>query len=377
MSSMKKKIKLFVDSHIFDDSLQGSRTYIKGLYSELIKSDLNVMFYFGAYDIENLRNEFGIHQNVRYVKYLTKNKYVRLTVDIPYNILKHRIDIAHFQYISPLFKLSREILTIHDVLFLDFPDLFPPGYRFKNKVLFNKSARRADYLLTVSEYSRQRISTHFGIKAGNIHVISNGISSQYFNYDRKLPDIKAKYNVDKYLLYVSRIEPRKNHVLLLKAFIELELWKKDYKLVLIGHKALNSPLFESSLTQLNDTIRKYIILVDESYGDELKSFYRNCALFIYPSLAEGFGIPPLEAVASKVPVLCSNTTAMGDFSFLGDNLFNPQLINELKEKILLSLNDGKRDFSSDSEYVRSKYNWNNSASEFVKIFLRNSRNPLH
>jgi glycosyltransferase involved in cell wall biosynthesis len=367
---MQNKIRLFVDSHVFDDSLQGSRTYIKGLYNELIKSDLNIEFYFGAFDIENLENEFGKHENVRYIKYHTRNKFIRLAIDIPYNILKYRIDIAHFQYISPLFKFSKEILTIHDVLFLDFPDLFPAGYRLRNKVLFRGSARKADYLLTVSEYSRQRISEHFGIKTEDIHIIPNGISDDYFNYYRKLPDIKTKYGLNMYMLYVSRIEPRKNHVLLLKAFEELELWKKGYKLVLIGNKALASPLFESCFRQLPDIVSKSVLVIDGSYGDELKSFYRNCSLFIYPSLAEGFGIPPLEAVASQVPVLCANTTAMSDFSFLGNGLFNPQSISELKEKINLFLDDGKKDFRSESEYVRTRYNWRNSASAFVKIILK-------
>ncbi len=367
---MQKKIKLFVDLHVFDDSLQGSRTYIKGLYNELIQSDLNIDFYFGAFNIENLKNEFGEHENVRYVKYQTRNKFIRLAIDIPYKILKYRIDIAHFQYISPLLKFSREILTIHDVLFLDFPDLFPAGYRFRNKILFRASARRADFLLTVSEYSRRRISEHFGINARDINIIPNGVSDDYFNYGRELPDIKTEYGIDKYLLYVSRIEPRKNHLLLLKAFEELELWKNGYKLVLIGNKALSSLLFERYFRQLPDIVTKSVLFIDGSYGDELKSFYRNCSLFVYPSLAEGFGIPPLEAVASQVPVLCANTTAMRDFSFLGNRLFNPQSISELKEKIILLLYDGKKDFSSDSEYVRSRYNWRNSASEFVKIILK-------
>ena len=335
----KKRIKLFVDAHVFDDPLQGSRTYLKGLYKELIRCSPDITFYFGSYYIENLKSEFGTYENTRYVKYITRNKYIRLTFEIPFIILKNHINISHFQYITPIFRFCEEILTIHDVLFLDFPDLFPPGYRFRNKILFRRSARKADFLLTVSEYSRQRISEHFNIGINKIHVVPNGIADEYFDYSRELPDVKVKYGLDRYILFVSRIEPRKNHILLLKAFTELELWKAGYKLLFIGSRALHSELFENYLDGLPEQIRKSVILIDNSYGNELISFYRNCSLSVYPSLAEGFGIPPLEAAASKVPVLCANTTAMRDFKFLRDGLFNPESVSELKEKIVMSLND--------------------------------------
>jgi glycosyltransferase involved in cell wall biosynthesis len=261
-------------------------------------------------------------------------------------------------------------VTIHDVLFLDFPDLFPYGYRIRNKILFSRSARRADYLLTVSEYSRKAISEHLNVKKEKIHIIPNGIADEFFELKKSLPDVKGQYMLDKYILYVSRIEPRKNHFLLLKAFTELNLWKEGYKLVCIGKEYIRSTLFFNYLDSLPEEIRKFVTIIERSQGDELISFYRNCRLFVYPSLAEGFGIPPLEAVASNVPVLCADTTAMSEYRFLGDRQFDPRSLDELKEKILKSLNSGQRDFRSEIEFVKVKYSWRNSAAQFKDLILK-------
>jgi|WetSurMetagenome_2_1015567.scaffolds.fasta_scaffold00001_378 glycosyltransferase involved in cell wall biosynthesis len=366
---MKNKIRLFIDAHVFDDAPQGTRTFVREIYRELIKDQRNYTFFFGAHDIENLRKEIGEHDNVKYIRYISKNKFLRLSVEIPLFILLNRIDIAHFQYVSPLFKTCREIVTTHDVLFLDYKDLFPRSFRRINRFLFRHSATRADILLTVSDYSRSRISEHFKIKSENIHVIPNGVADEYFDYSRVMPDVKALYSLDRYILFVSRIEARKNHLFLLRTFIDTGLWKNGYKLLFIGCKSVNSDPFFNELSSLPEDIRKSIVHIERSYGDELISFYRNCSLFIYPSLAEGFGIPPLEAIASKVPVLCSKTTSMSDFTFLADRFFDPNSSSELSEKISLALRSDPGDFKSDIEYVRENYNWRKSAAKLSGIIL--------
>lgn len=361
------RIKIFIDAHVFDDSLQGSRTYLSGLYNELIKINPTVDFYFGAYAVRNLTREVSSRENVHFVKYSSRNKFLRLLFIIPYILLRYKIDIAHYQYISPFIKLSKEIVTIHDVLFLDYPDLFPFGYRLRNKILFWISSKRADYLLTVSDYSRERISYHFKIEKSKIFVIPNGVNSEFFIVKEKLPDVKHQYGLDKYILYVSRIEPRKNHYLLIRAFVELGLWQKDYKLVLVGSRSLNVKSFDDYMNNLKDEIKNSVILIDEAHGELLRSFYRYCTLFIYPSLAEGFGIPPLEAAAEGVPVLCSGLTAMSDFTFFAEQLFDASSLITLKEKITQSLSSYTLDICRTKEYVMEHYNWKRSADSFNTV----------
>jgi glycosyltransferase involved in cell wall biosynthesis len=362
-----ENLNFFIDAHLFDGPFQGSRSYLLGLYSETIKRMDSVHFFMGARNIENLKKEFGDHNNMTFIRYLTGNKYFRLAVNIPWIIKKYKIDIAHFQYISPLFKFSKEILTIHDLLFLDFPESFPNSYRRRNRFLFKRSASRADLLLTVSEYSGSRISEHFKINKDKIFVVPNGILEKFFDRSVDFPDIRSKYGLDKYLLYVSRIEPRKNHSLLIKAFQELKMEDHGYKLIMIGTRSIPCRELESVLEELPEKTRKSILFLEDIKNDELISFYRNCSLFIYPSVAEGFGIPALEAMATGASIICSRATAMSDFEFIKARMFDPGSLAELKSLINHHLLSGKQNSENYSEIIRSKYNWKTISKRFVEI----------
>ena len=145
-------IKLLIDAHVFDGKYQGTRTYIQGIYSAMI-THKDIEFYFAAQNVSRLKSIFGIAENIHYIRLDATNSIWRLAWEYPRIIKKYKIDYAHFQYICPLIKCCKEIVTIHDLLFLDFPKYFPLSYRIKNRTLFMYSAKRADLLLTVSEYS--------------------------------------------------------------------------------------------------------------------------------------------------------------------------------------------------------------------------------
>ncbi len=196
-----KTIKIFVDCHVFDGNFQGTTTYLKGLYSELIK-DQKFHFVFGSRNINFLETIFGKHENVSYIQYKSTNKFYRLLFDIPRIIKTENIDYAHFQYVVPPFKKCKFIVTIHDVLFLDFPKYFPVGYRLKNNFLFKSSAKSSEIVLTVSEYSKKQIQKHFHIK--KITVTTNAVDPIFFEpYDKKQVknQIKEKFNVKDYFLF--------------------------------------------------------------------------------------------------------------------------------------------------------------------------------
>ncbi len=364
-------MRLLVDAHIFDDKFQGTRTYLHGLYSSLVKIAPEVEFYFAATDIDHLKQCFGDGDNVHYIRLSSHNKFMRLAIVFPRIVKKYSIDYAHYQYISPLFKSCKEIVTIHDLLFLDFPDYFPISYKIKNKLFFNRSAQRADLLLTVSDYSRQVVAKHFDIKLSNIHITPNAVSDYFLNKQEDSlvqVNIKQKYNLDKFILFVGRCEPRKNHYSLTKAVSELGLLSDGYKLVYIGKKDIPYPEHENLLNSLSETEKNNVLFLEGISNDELVHFYKNCSLFVFPSYAEGFGIPILEAAASGCRCLCSNYTAMNDFQFLGERLFDPSNIDELKQKIRKSL-DGRilPLASSEIDDLIAKYNWDSIAADFLRL----------
>ncbi len=368
-------IKLFVDAHVFDKEYQGSRTFIKEIYSQLAgKKDLAI--YLGACNIDILKDTFSDSGNINFIKYKSQSSVKRLLYDIPSILEKYKIDYAHFQYIVPPVKKCRYIVTIHDALFYDYPDEFPWRYKLSKKILFKQAASKADILTTVSSHSKKAIEKYLRPGNKSVHVIPNGVNKKYFlpynkSYSQKL--IKEKYGIEKFILYVSRFEPRKNHISLLKAYLDLKLFQQQYFLVFLGHKSLSIPEFESAFAGVPEEIRKFIFISSQINDEELLEFYRAASVFVYPSLAEGFGISPLEAGALKIPVICSNTSAMAEFSFFDATHIDPSNTDLLKRKLFELISDppDKKHLSSVSNIIYQKYSWEESAETFHKVLLDN------
>lgn len=357
-------MNLLIDCHVFDGKYQGTRTYLQGIYQNMVKYK-DIEFYFAAQDISNLKKYFGEDNNVHYIKFNTSSSIIRLVYEIPKIIKKYHIDYAHFQYVSPFVKTCKEIVTIHDLLFLDFPQYFSKIYRLKNNILFKRSAKRADMLLTVSEYSKSELINNFGILSSRILVTPNAVLP--IGRDFKKIDIKAKYGLDKFILTVSRIEPRKNHLMLLKAFVDLNLPQKGYKLMMVGTPDLTYKDFMDYYKKLDPSVKNTIIMQSVCFSD-LVALYQEADLFVFPSLAEGFGIPPLESLQYGCPLLCSNTTAMLEFNLPNDWTFNPNDEDELKEKILKLLSV-RPEIEGVRRILNLKYNWEKISADLYREII--------
>jgi glycosyltransferase involved in cell wall biosynthesis len=365
-------IKIFVDAHVFDGEFQGTLTYIKELYLKVLVFNPNARIYFGARNIENVKQYFKEFKNVEYITYSSKSSYKRIFIEIPEIIDRIQCTHAHFQYSIPLRKNvgCKYIVTIHDVLFNDFPKEFSLLYRLKRNAIFYLSAKRCDYLLTVSNYSKQKISKQYRIKEKEIIVTPNAVSEDFFLFNiskEKSKDFIAnKYKIRKYMLYVSRIEPRKNQTLLLKAFVDEKLYEKGYNLVFIGANSLNSGLI-SKIDVLGKEVKSSVHWIENVDDYSLKQFLNAAELFIYPSKAEGFGIPPLEAGSLCTPVLCSNSTAMAEFNFFSPYLFNPDDYSEFVQQLTeLIKNHGDIDLCRIQTIIRKQYSWETSAKTLLE-----------
>jgi glycosyltransferase involved in cell wall biosynthesis len=357
---MSNQIKIFVDCHVFDGTFQGTTTYLKGIYSQFIL-DQDFHFFLASNNNEILENIFGHHKNVTYIQYKYSNKYVRILFEIPSIIRQNNIDFAHFQYIVPPFKYCKYIVTVHDILFKDYPQYFPLSYKIRNRILFKWSANYSDIVLTVSEYSQHRIQHHFNIK--NVVVTPNAIDPVYYELyskDYVKKQVLKEYGIDDYWIYISRWEPRKNHLSLLKVFVDNQYYKK-YTLVFIGNDALKNKAYNQYFEGLSNEIKQKIIRLKQIDFVELVKLLRGAIISVYPSLAEGFGIPPLEALAARVPSICSNTTAMSDFDFMIENnmTFQPHNLSDIKNCLDSNINEtvNEKVDAQIREQMKSKYNW--------------------
>lgn len=357
-------MKLLVDCHVFDGKFQGTRTYLQGIYQNMV-SHKDIDFYFAAQDIENLKKCFGEGENIHYVQLTTSSSVRRLALEIPRIVKEFNIDYAHYQYISTLTKCCKEIVTVHDLLFLDYPQYFSLGYRLKNGLLFKRSAKRADLLLTVSDYSRKAIERQFGIPVSDIYVTPNAVLPAEVNMPR--PDVKNKFGLDKYIMTVSRIEPRKNHLALLKVFVDLKLAEKGYKLMMVGVPDLTYKELTAYYDALPQSTKEAVVMKSASFP-ELVELYRQANLFVFPSYAEGFGIPPLEAIEYGCPVLCSNATAMAEFELPEEWTFDPYNEDEMKAK-MTNLLENRPELTAVRTQIQEQFNWKKIADDMYKMLM--------
>jgi len=370
------KSRIFVDGRVFDTEYQGTRTYIHNLY-KIIDNIGDFEIFLASCDPENAAGFFPGSANIRFIRYHTVSRLQRAFRELPEMMTRYSIDAAHYQYVAPPRKNCVQIVTIHDLLFKDFPGEFSLAYKMVKGAAFYLSAKRADLVTTVSAYSKKAIVRHFSIPEENIHVVPNGVSNFFFEpYDKQKAalEVREKFGFRDYLLYVSRIEPRKNQLDLLRAYLELELYRQDKSLVFVGKTSIAVPQLKEILMPLEEDVKKKIFFLEDISNADLRLLYQGAELFVYPSKGEGFGIPPLEAGALGIPTICSNTTAMEDFTFFGDRHINPDPAT-LKTSITRALAGQPSNLREISNTIRRRYGWEKAAFTMNELIWKKIGKP--
>ncbi|MDX2196351.1 MAG: glycosyltransferase family 1 protein [Cytophagales bacterium] len=359
--------KILVDAHVLDGEFQGTKTFIIGLYKSILKLTPQSKYYFVCRSKKNFEAVFGNYSNAYFIKSTFHNHFINLNTQFYFLIFFYKIDIAHFQYIGPLVPVCKYVTTIHDLLFIEYPFFFSVKYVFIRKILFRYSSFISYKVNTVSTHSKISIADAFKIQNQKIFITPNAVDEQFYKIDHSAWPF-SNLDPQKYILYISRFEPRKNHHLLLNAYLNLKLYEKGIKLVFVGKKSLKNIKFEYLYNQLSQNIKINIFHFEQLDDVQMRILLKNTKLFVYPSLAEGFGIPPLEAAAMKVTVMCSNVTAMSEFNFFEDLHFNPYDISEfeLKLKNVVEKPVDKEKLNLISQTIQKKYNWDTSAKIFIK-----------
>lgn len=354
---------VLVDGHVLDGKPQGSSSYMSGLYraiSQIGGVDIRI----ATNDVDSLRRWNLELPGIDWVPLVSTDRYKRLAVEL--SVLQSRLgaDFSHFQYIAPLVKRSRWILTLHDLLFLDLPQHFPLGYRLKNYALFRLSAMRSDIVLTVSEYSRDAIHRHFHIPNDRIHLTLNAPDRFVDAHEEAVEGLTP----GRFVVYVSRFEPRKNQHALVRAFLALkDQIDEDIRLVLVGYSALSYPELDAALAQVQADGKDCVQVLSNLSHAQLTWLYRQTAGSIYPSLAEGFGMPVLEAVAAGGLSYCADNTAMSDLLPYVHGSFDAADDATIRATLLRAI---KGQDAAKRDSVRAKalehFNWAASAEAFME-----------
>jgi len=278
---------------------------------------------------------------------------------------------------------TKLIATIHDLSFARYPETFSWKRRWWH-IFINpkKICQRADRIIAVSDSSAQDIAKLFRIKREKIQRIYSGASERFEIVDRndsELIRVKEKYNLPfKFILFLGTIEPRKNISAIIAAYDQLQ---KDagnanqveigkYKLVIAGSEGW---LSEDIFAEINASKYRDNIIVAKFIDEEDKKFVLNLAsLFVYPSLFEGFGFPPLEAMACGVPVIVSNNSSLPEVVGSGGVMIDPHKPDELYRamKDVLKNNELRGNLIAKGIIQAKKFNWTKTAEEFLKMIHR-------
>ncbi len=365
-----RRFKIGIDFHTWDGIYQGSRSHILGIYRAAIVQAPDLDFVFFLKDTESLRRsypEFSL-PNVTLVHAGSRPSLLRLTVQLPRLCRKHGIDLLHTQYrVSPWIG-CKTACTIHDLLCESHPQFFSPLFIFQSRLTFRMSAKRADVLYSVSNYSRQEIISRYKVARDGVNVTYNGVDTDRFKPGEQGIEAVRKLGLTpgQYILTVGRLEPRKNQGALLRAWTQLG--PEAPQLVIVGQRDFS---FDDIYTAQADAPRKALLL-DTVSDETLTAVIRHARLFAYPAFAEGFGMPVLEAMASGVPVITSNTTALPEVSGGAAILVDPFSVGSIEEGLRQGLGDEtlRQQMIEKGLKQATRFSWDQAAQVLVAGFRR-------
>lgn len=301
-------MRILIDLTALSYHLTGIERYALCVTQEMLRQDNNnrYILLFRNEVYPELADIIKKRKNIEIVILKGEHKLLFFQVTIPLALYKHKADrYLFFAFPNPILFFSKRIYnTIHDMGRWDFPGKSKLAL-FYFKTSEKIALKRANRVFTVSEFSKSRIHDLIGIPKKNIIVTYNGISRNFSSSNVQFEEIRDKYNLpDNYIMFLSTLQPRKNLKLLVEAFAEIKE-KVTYDLVLIGRKGW----------EVDELIAKYsvgnrIIFTGFVADEDVAAVYRNAICFVFPTLYEGFGIPPVEALAMGTPVISSDSSCM-------------------------------------------------------------------
>jgi glycosyltransferase involved in cell wall biosynthesis len=271
--------------------------------------------------------------------------------------------------------VAEQVVTIHDIAHLEYPEWFNSKFSMWYRWLLPRLTQRVRHILTVSEYSKDRIIEVLGILPEKISVVPCGIEESFFQVtSNDITDIRYKYGLQgDYILTVSSASPRKNFERMFRAWETICKKYQDVSLVVVGSQNLAFAANEK-LGKLPERT----IITGYVDNQDLPAFYAGARAFVYPSLYEGFGIPILEAMATGIPVVTSNTTSIPEVAGDAAVYVNPYEVNSIAEgleKVLGSESLCKK--LREKGWTRCKeFSWERSAKSVGEILSNHFLNEF-
>ena len=351
----------------------GIGTYIRNLVRHLARIDgtTEYVLIVQPRDIE-IPAELG--DNFRAVPDWSAAYSVREQLTIPLDLRREGVDLFHApHYVLPPLIPCKAVVTIHDCIHLRFPQYLPNrlAYVYARSSLW-VATHRASRVLTVSETSKRDILRYFRVPEQKIDVIYNAIDERLGETptEAEVAQVRERYQLNApFVLYAGNIKPHKNLERLIEAFHLLRRGElEDVKLLIIGDEISKYPGLRRAVHR--HKLHKHVRFFGFVPAKTLASLYRLASVFVFPSLYEGFGLPPLEAMAAGTPVITSNVSSLpevvGDAALLIDP-YEPEAIADAMRRVLTD--PGLRQDLSVRGLARVRdFSWDRSVARVREIY---------
>ena len=351
----------------------GIGTYIRNLLRHLARIDTSSEYVLIVQpaDIE-IAADLG--ENFRTVPDWSRSYSIREQLTIPLDLRREAVDLFHApHYVLPPLTPCKSVVTIHDCIHLRFPQYLPNrmGYVYARTSLW-VATHRATRVLTVSETSKRDILRYFRVPESKIDVIYNALDERLgmTPTEEEVNQVRERYQLhDPFLLYAGNIKPHKNLERLIEAFNTLRRGGLEHvKLLIIGDEISKYASLRRAVHR--HKLHKHVRFFGFVSDNTLASLYRLASAFVFPSLYEGFGLPPLEAMAAGTPVITSNVSSLpevvGDAALLIDP-YEPDEIAAAMRRVLTE--PGLRDDLRARGLARVQtFSWDRSVRRVREIY---------
>ena len=360
----------------------GIEEYTRELLPRLFRSNQNdhFTFFYNGFRRASLPLEWRTEPNVRVVEWGIPNKAFDFSERFlmwPASSAIARSDVLF----TPHFNLlratpgTRRVMTFHDLSFVHYPEFFPPRKHHWHWMQdYAREGRKAEAIITNSEFTAEDLHATLGIQRERIHVVYPGVNPRY----RKLADDDAMLTkfravhpeLGRFILSVGVLEPRKNIVGLIQSFelLKTRSVNRDLKLVIVGERGW---LYRTIFSRLRRSpVAGDIIMWGHASSDDTVCLYNLAHVFAYPSFFEGFGFPPLEAQACGVPVVVSSRSSLPEI--IGDSglLVNPWNTGETADAIgaFLGSTELRRHYQARGFENQKRFSWDSAAEGVARVF---------
>jgi glycosyltransferase involved in cell wall biosynthesis len=363
-------MRFAVDAHAIGRHLTGNEVYVRSLLNGFSSLDRESEF------ITYLSGE-GARAWIP-ARFITRkvgtNPFVRLGFELTRNVNRDGPDLLHVQYTAPLGCPVPVIATVHDVSFIEHPEYFPRARALQLRWSVRRTVEHAARVLTGSEFSRSAILRAYPkLDPDKVIVVAIAAAGGFRQISREhaaLTVLKRFGVSGRFILSVGDLQPRKNHIGLIAAYARMirENPQFPHHLMLAGKETWFAERVYAAAAQSGVAERIHFAGFVED--DDLLHLYNACELFVFPSYYEGFGLPPLEAMACGRAVACSNTSAMPEVVDGAGILFDPHAEREIARAMVDLIRDTELRVRMErlGQKRATYFSWHKTAQQTLAVY---------